>query len=367
MTNIDFLIQNLEGGGAERVIVNILNNLDENKFKSALFLVENKGSYLKNLNKKIEIKIFNNFFKNRKLDFILNLFKIFYILNKKKKSIIFSQYHPGKILGLIAPIFFKNRKIIYRETNIPQEINNVNESSIKILDRLFYKYGIKNFNKIIVQSLDMKKMLLSIDNSLERKIILINNPVDIEFIEEEIKDKEIMRDNKKLNLITIGRLNKQKGYDLLINTLGKIENKNFVLNILGIGKEEEKLKKIVKENNLQEQVFFLGFKHNPYKYLVNSDFYISSSRFEGFPNAVLEANACGVPVIANNYKGGISEIILKNINGEIIDIIDHIQLEKALQKKYNSEEIKKSILKRYDTKVIVKKYEKLFEKMENEK
>ena len=53
-----------------------------------------------------------------------------------------------------------------------------------------------------------------------------------------------------------------------------------------------------------------------------------------------------MPVIANNYKGGISEIILKNINGEIIDITDHIQLEKALQKKYNSEEIKKSILRK---------------------
>lgn len=367
MKEINFLVQNLEGGGAERVIVNILNHLDENKFKSTLFLIENKGSYLKNLNKKIKIKTFNNFFKNRRLDFILNLFKIFYILNKKKEAIIFSQYHPGKILGLIAPIFFKNRKIIYRETNIPQEINNVNESSIKILDRLFYKYGIKNFNKIIVQSLDMKKMLLSIDNSLERKIILINNPVDVKFIEEEIKDKKIIRDNKKLNLITIGRLSSQKGYDLLINTLGKIENKNFVLRILGIGKEEDKLKKIVKENKLQEQVFFLGFKSNPYKYLVNSDFYISSSRFEGFPNAVLEANTCGVPVIANNYKGGINEIILKNINGEIIDITDNIQLEKALQKKYNSKEIKKSVKDRYSIEIIIYKYEKLFEEMSDKK
>lgn len=259
MKDIIFLIQNLEGGGAERVIVNILNNLYKNKFKSTLFLVENRGSYLNSLNKKIEIKIFNNFLKKRKLDFLLNLFKIFYILNKKKETILFSQYHQGKILGLIAPIFFKNRKIIYRETNISQEINNVNESSIKILDRLFYKYGIKNFNKIIVQSLDMKKMLLSIDNSLERKIILINNPVDIEFIEEEIKDKKIIKDDKKLNLITIGRLSTQKGYDLLINTLVKIKNKNFVLRILGIGKEEEKLKKLVKESNLQEQVFFFRF------------------------------------------------------------------------------------------------------------
>lgn len=108
MKEIIFLIQNLEGGGAERVIVNILNNLYKNKFKSTLFLVENRGSYLNSLNKKIKIKIkiFNNFLKKRKLDFLLNLFKIFYILNKKKETILFLQYHPGKILGLIAPIFF---------------------------------------------------------------------------------------------------------------------------------------------------------------------------------------------------------------------------------------------------------------------
>ena len=364
MKKIYFFVQNLEGGGAERVIVNIVNNLDRNKFKIELFFIENRGKYLENLKKDFKLVVFKNIFKARKINFILNFFKIITIFFfKKKQDIIFTQYHPGKILSLLIPLLFRNRKIIYRETNIPQEINSVNKKSIKLLDKLFYKYGIKNFAKIIVQSLDMQEMLLRMDSSLKEKIVLINNPVDIKFIEEKIKNEKITKEKDIINLISIGRLNKQKGYDLLIKTLGKIENKNFILRILGIGEEEKELKKLIKENNLEGKVLFLGFKSNPYKYLINSDFYISSSRFEGFPNAVLEANICGIPVIANNYKGGINEIIINGINGEIIDITNVEELKNALQKEYNSQKIKESIRNRYSVEIILEKYEKLFEEV----
>lgn len=358
---IYFLIQNLEGGGAERVVVNILNNLNESEFEKELVLIENRGKYLDTLNKKIRIKIFSNILKDRRLNFVLNFFKaLTFLFFKKDKDIIFTQYHPGKLLSFFIPIFFRNEKIIYRETNIPQEINDVNKNSVKLLDKIFYKYGIKNFTKIIVQSLDMEKMILKIDNSLKEKLILINNPVDIEFIEKKILNQEVRKEKDVVNLISIGRLNKQKGYDLLIETLGKMKEKNFILKILGTGSEEESLKKLVKEKHLDKKVLFLGFKTNPYKYLINSDFYISSSRFEGFPNAVLEAHACGIPVIANNYNGGINEIIISGINGEIIDIVNVKKFITSLEKKYDSEKIKQTVKERYSSKIIIKKYEDLF-------
>lgn len=363
MKKIDFLIQNMEGGGAERVVLNILNNIDYSKFKIDLILLENRGIYLERIkeNQNLRIITFKNNTSNRYLNFILNYIKALKYIKVSDSTNVFSQYNPGKLLGFFKFLFSK-KNIIYRETNIPQKITKSSKWYIKLIDKIFYRFGITKFNKIIVQSIDMKNMLLEMNSAVEEKIFLINNPIDIEFIENEIKNIE-KKKNIKLNLISIGRLSHQKGYDLLIETLSKIKNKNFILKILGTGPGEKKLKDLIKEKNLENNVMFLGFKKNPYKYLAQADFFISSSRFEGFPNTVLEACACGVPVIANNYPGGINEIIIPNLNGEIIDIKDEKAFQKALDKKYDSEKIKENIKNRFGKEIIIKQYENLFFKL----
>lgn len=89
MEKVDFFIQNLEGGGAERVILNIINNLNRDKFISRLILIENKGIYLKNLNKNLEKVTFKNKVKNRKLNYIFSFIRSMIFL-KKEKRIIFT-------------------------------------------------------------------------------------------------------------------------------------------------------------------------------------------------------------------------------------------------------------------------------------
>ena len=302
MKNILFLLQNLNGGGAERVAVNLLNNLEKQKYKKTLLLLENKGqliSNLKYLDKKI---IYKDLVKNRNLNFLINFFKSLLYILKNKQDIIFTQYHPGKILSFFIPILSRKIKYIYRETNLPQDITKISKNNIRILDKLFYRYGIKNYTIIVVQSIDMRDKLLNLVPNISEKVILINNPIDCENINKKlVEEKDNL--NKKLKLISVGRLNIQKGYDILIKSLAQIKDIDYELQILGIGEEEENLKRLIKENKLEKEIKLVGFKENPYLYMKDADFFISSSRFEGFPNAVLEANYCGLPVIANNYKG----------------------------------------------------------------
>lgn len=361
MKKIDFFIQNLEGGGAERVILNIINNLNRGKFISRLILIENKGVYLKDLNRNLTKITFKNKVKNRKLSYVFSFIKSMIFL-KKEKRIIFTQYHPGKLLSFFIPIFFKNRKIIYRETSIPQKINQVSKNEIKILDKWFYKYGIIKFSTVIAQSDHMKKKLLELNPKLKNKIFVINNFIDFNFITEKIKEMELIKNKnnyeKYLKLIAIGRLSKEKGFDILINSLSKIDM-DFKLQILGDGPEKNYLNKLIKEKKLENKIFLKGFKENPFIELINSDFLISSSIFEGFPNVVLEANACGIPVISNYYEGAIEEIIESGINGEVIDISDVNQLKNALKKKYNKKLIIKKIKMKYDKSKIIKEYENL--------
>lgn len=360
---IVFLIQNFEGGGAERVILNILNNIDYNLFDIEVLLLENRGIYLKKIkkNKNLKIITFENKFEFRYINFVINFFKALKYLRKDKNNIIFSQMNTGKLISFFK-FLLKNKKIVYRETLVPKGTLNELNAIISTLHKFFYKFGIQNHDIIIAQSEDMKNKLVELNKKLEKDIIIINNPVDIKVIEKDSleKIKEDIYFKNKINLISVGRLSKQKGYDLLIKTLEKIKNQDIVLYLLGSGEEENNLKTLVKEKKLEKRVIFLGFKSNPYKYIKNSDFFISSSRVEGFPNVVLEACACGVPVIANNYLGGINEIIIPEINGEILNISDEIAFENALNKKYVPEKIKETVRKRYDMEIIIKEYEKLF-------
>ena len=295
---------------------------------------------------------------------MINFFKSINYIRKNDTDIIFCQYNPGKILPFFK-FLLKNKKLIYRETNIP--LFNVSEGFIlyRMYYNLFYNIGIDKYDTIITQSDDMKKGLSSIARNIDKnKVVLINNPIDYEKIQSYIKHKSVNifgDDKDTIKLISVGRLSFQKGYDLLIKTIAKLHNKNIKLIILGTGEEENILKNIIREYSLEEQVRLLGFVENPYQYIVQADYFISSSRYEGFSNAVLESCACGVPVIANNYLGGINEIIKTNLNGEIIDIEDIEQFRKAISRKYNSKYIKEDIRQRFSVEEIIAKYERIFE------
>ena len=112
-----------------------------------------------------------------------------------------------------------------------------------------------------------------------------------------------------------------------------------------------------------ENVIFHGQQKNPYQFLKFADLFVLSSRYEGFPNVLLEAGACGVYAFANSCPGGIDEIIQHNINGEISDIENHKEFAgkiiEVLQAPHHSEAIKNSIKSRFSKDIILKKYEDL--------
>jgi glycosyltransferase involved in cell wall biosynthesis len=224
-----------------------------------------------------------------------------------------------------------------------------------------YKLFIQNADIIVAQSNDMMKDLIENFNCNIRKIVKINNPVNIDYIEKKINEPlDIPFKPDKTILLAIGRLEYQKGFDLLLHTFSQLPNRNdFQMVILGSGRMKEQLKKQSYDEGVVDLVYFGEFVSNPYKYMARADFVISSSRFEGFPNVVIEALACGTPVISNSYPGGINEIIDDSV-GEIIDIRDIHLFKSALSKKYNHNEIKLYCKNKYSITHIMRSYESVF-------
>ncbi|MGL4865093.1 MAG: glycosyltransferase [Cetobacterium sp.] len=363
MKKICFILDNMCSGGAERVALNLINNLSRDKYEITLYLKQRSQNYLDYLSQ-VKSDVTIKYFKNNNYGISGNFFDLFeinQIFKKNKFDIVFSQLGLGKRVGIVKKIFLKNNdiKFVYRETNLDLFLRKDNNIFRRMLSKYFNRFIISNFDKVIAQSYTMQNYLLKENKLLKNKIEVINNPCDFEVVNQKKLEKlEEEFDKNKINLIAIGRLENQKGFDMLIETLSKIRNQNYILRIFGEGSKKEILEKMIKEKKLTKKIFLCGMNENPYKFIKNSDFLISSSRYEGLSNVVIEATVLGVPVIANSYIG-VEEIIKNGLNGEIIDIKNSKLLETVLQKKYNKNIIKEKALK-FNNKVIVKKYEEVF-------
>lgn len=350
--SILFILPDLNAGGAERIVTTIANHLPREKFSPSILLLRKEGLYLDFLESDVEI-----------IDIETprirhSLIPILRQIRKRKPDIVFSGF--GEINAYLSLFinFFPNTKFIARETNVVSK--HVTRKEI----RFFYRFY-NNYQKIICQSDDMLNDLLDEIKVKNDKLFKINNPVDFDFIEEKLKNstKPLCYKEGFKNIVAIGNLSSRKGFDNLIRVFNNLKEKNVLLHILGDGRDKQKLHQLKDELDLKN-VFFHGVQKNPYPFLKFADLFVLSSRYEGFPNVLLEAGACGTYALVNNCKGGINEIIQPKINGEILEIENYKEFAEKileiLEQTHNKETIKNSIKSRFSKEIILGKYFEVF-------
>lgn len=347
--SIIFILPDLETGGAERIITTIANHLPRDKFSPSILLLRKEGAYLDFLKPDVEIiDIQTPRIRNSLKPILLEI-------KRRKPDIVFSGFgEVNAYLSLFIRLFPKT-KFIARETNVVSQ--HVTRKEI----RFFYKFY-NSYDKIIAQSNDMEIDLIKNFGIRKSKLIKINNPVDIDFIEEKLKESEkpVEFSPQYKHVVAIGNLSARKGFDNLLKVFSRLKNQNILLHILGDGKDKEVLLQMREMLGL-DHVIFHGKKSNPYQFLKFADLFILSSRYEGFPNVLLEAGTCGVYSLSNDCPGGIDEIILDHINGEISHIENYDEfaekIKHAVHLNSNKDDIKISIRSRFSKDIIMKKYE----------
>ena len=311
---IIFILPSLYGGGAERIVLNLLKHLDRDRFTPILALVKKEGRYLQDVPKDIELIDL----KVKQARY--SLFKIAKLIREQKPDIVFTSLsHLNLLIALIRPFFSKRVKFIARESNTVSE-QNQRDKYPKIND-LLYKLVYNNYDLIVTQARAMRDDLKQNYNIDESKMRIIYNPVDIEFIKNSSNSHKVDLPKGKFNLLAVGRLSVQKGFDLLLKSFAKLDE-SFFLTILGEGEKRDELIKMIKESCLESRVDLKGFSSNPYAYMKEADLLVLSSRYEGLPNVVLEANSLGLGVVAYDSSGGTGEIIEDGINGYLVKPFD---------------------------------------------
>ncbi|MCI9344178.1 MAG: glycosyltransferase [Lachnospiraceae bacterium] len=173
------------------------------------------------------------------------------------------------------------------------------------------KFIYRKSDKILCQTKAMKEILLKNYQNIERKTSIFYNIFDVDDIEKKGCESCDLEQESDLKIITVGRLDKLKCYHHLIRAFSNISriHEKVKLIIVGDGDEYNSLKNLALNLGIIEKIVFVGVVSNPYKYMKNADIFVLSSCVEGFPNVLLEAMICGLPVIATDCETGPREIL----------------------------------------------------------
>jgi glycosyltransferase involved in cell wall biosynthesis len=326
-TKVLFFLPNLNAGGAERITVNILRQLDLEKFDITLVLVHEIGSFLKLIPKNIDVIDLDL---NRTIFSIMKLRKIILELSPE---VIFSTLIHTHISINLALMGMKNKpKSIFRSSSSPKLLIENNQLSFVLRKLLEHAY--RNADKVLAQTPEMKSELIEYHGVHSSKIDVFLNPVDVEFIDEKLIDIINPFSNSTINVVAAGRLVHEKGFDVLIKSFKTVVqlNDQYRLYIIGNGsnKETEKHLKLIEQLNLQEYITLLGFQENPYKYFYFCDLYVLSSRREGLPNTILENLYLKKPIIATRCIPFMNVLIEDGKNGILVDVDNISSLSEAI-------------------------------------
>lgn len=308
---LGIFIYSLSGGGAERQTSYILSYCKKNDINVCLILMNSTIKY--ELPKNLEVCYIEKSDASesgilKALKIPLLAFKYSRLLKKQNITHSVSLLTRPNLINLLAYKLTNYQfKVIINELAFPSlqySYSGFQSHLNKRLIRLLYK----NSDMIIGNSFDNIGDLVDNFNVPSQITKVVHNPIDLDKI-NKISPIESYFDNSKFNVITIGRLDIGKNHIMLLEAIHKLNDSSVRLYIFGEGDMQERLEKIIDDRNLNQQVFLMGFDSNPFKYLKAADLFIFGSNHEGFPNVLLEAMACGLPILSTNCQSGPSEIM----------------------------------------------------------
>ena len=392
MINLVIRSGSLRMGGIERVLIEVLQNLDRKKYNISLFIEDDSGKenvFLKDIPKDIDLYFLKpeslirqtESYRNKKKNLFYKIMYELYMRKERKLTLentlknlekvkekygeidVFLDYDWGA-RRYINKIKAK-KKIIWIHSSISNLLKKKNK-----IER--FGRNIKNYDKVVTICDEMKKEAEELYPFLKGKIEKCYNPFNFERIIKLSNDySELNEEQKKLikddYIVAVSRLDLvQKDYKTLILGYKKYyENGGKVkLYIVGTGRDKQKIKEILKKEKLENQVKLLGLMKNPYVWMKNAKLFVHSSFYEGLPTVLIEAMICGKVVLSSDCPTGPKEILNKYECGVLSKTGDSEDLSKKLLELTNKDldlyqERIKNRIEEFKTENVMKEYDKM--------
>lgn len=284
-------------GGIQKSLINFLNNIDVDKFKIDVYLFNKEVFYDFTPRKNIKIIFLKSLPYSNKLIYfsILNKFVRRYAIKKNYDyAIDFNSYSNECALSVIQ--CNAKKKIMWIHNDI--SVKKREEIKYRVLFH-FFKPKLKKYDMFAAVSSGIIEPFKKEAGIYDKAIYTIPNFIDAEEIIKKSEEKiDFSVDSNVYNLVSMGRLCHQKGFDLLLNIFADVleKRKNIHLYIIGDGPDRENLEKQANNLGIKDKISFLGNKKNPFPYLKLMDGFVLSSRYEGQGMVFWEAKALGLPI-----------------------------------------------------------------------
>lgn len=334
-----FLITGMVMGGAERVMATMANEFAKRGNEVLIVSLKDSSSdyrldpRVKIVGAKGNIKSKYKLIRILKLIFsgIKSFFYYLYYLKTYKPDVVLSFLTYSNLLAVITrQLCVRNIPVVISERCDPLKRGYI----IKKICEFIYPKA----DCLVCQSKRVGNYFRKLDGMTNIKII--PNPVSLECIAQTVPE------NRRKAIIAVGRLNSQKNYNLLIEGFQEIKNdySDYIVEIYGEGPEYNNLNQKIRALHLENNIFLMGIKNNVMQSVNDAKLFVMTSDFEGFPNALVEAMASGLPVISTDFPTGIAKELIKDgVNGYVVPRNDKKELAKAMVKILSNSELQESM------------------------
>lgn len=377
MKKILFGITSLTLGGAERVLVDLANELSKkNEYEITILTIYGNGELEKQLSPKVNLKSiyktkYNELLSLQKkiivpLRILLaknNIYKK-YVKDKFDIEIAFLE---GPITRIISSGKQKEKKIAWIHNDISKVFGTGIKARIKrVIDEKLYE----KFSKLIFVSESNLESFRHTYNKNQAKKEVIYNYIDSKKVLEKAKESiKTEFDPKNLNFLTVARLVPQKALERLVKIHAKLITEGMLHNfhIVGDGPEKENLKKLIKSNKCENTLKLLGAKENPYPYIKEADYFCLLSYFEGYPMVIEEAKILNKKILITDTSA--KEVIINYPNAKVFENSEEGICNglKTLIAEGNPKVNNQEISEIYDNRKIIEKIEQVLELINNSK
>lgn len=326
---IAIYLPSLRGGGAERVMVTLSNTFAERGYTVDLVLASATGPYLSEVSPSVNVVDLK---RSRVITSLPVLLR--YLLKRKPTVLLSAMGHANLVALLAKKLAGGNTRVVVSERNDISIEANQSKGLRSLIIRSLNRYLYRSADVVHAVSHGVAKASsVELGLPLER-IQVVYNPVVtqrmLEMSRANIDLPWLVKDERKM-IIAAGRLTKQKDFATLIRAFALVQSKiNARLVIMGEGELRSDLEQLVSENSLQEVVSLPGFVVNPFAVMKQADLFALSSAWEGLPNVLIQAMACGTPVVSTDCPSGPAEILENGKWGRLVPVGDVEALAKAM-------------------------------------
>jgi len=371
--HILFFTTFLGRGGAEKLLLRVINNLDREKFQLSLALCKKGGSYATDLAEDISVYHLVNW-QGAPISLAVFLagWGLRSLINRIQPDIVCGFLDNVNVVTILATRGMAKKPKTILSVHAPLSFKYNPQLQRRLINKLIFAlipHTYPEADAIIAVSDGVAKDIeILIPSSKNLLRVIYNSCVDEQVIKgaQEIPPETIPPESKLI--VACGRLSPEKGFGDLISVLARVRNVvNTHLWILGEGELRGVLEKQIESLGLENYVRLLGFQANPYQYMAKADLFVLSSLYEGFGNVIVEAMACGTPVVSVDCPYGPREIIDSGVNGLLVKPGDKEALAQGIIEVLTNSQLKKQFRERgkiraqdFETKKIAKMYGELF-------